>query len=64
MSDDDVLVITGGAGAMGIACAWALADRGHLLLLDLDTEQLELARAPLAAAGASVDTLISGWTAD
>ncbi len=57
MSDKDVLVITGGAGAMGIACARALADRGHLLLLDLDPEQLELARTQLTAAGARADTL-------
>jgi NAD(P)-dependent dehydrogenase (short-subunit alcohol dehydrogenase family) len=32
---DDVLVITGGAGAMGLACARALAARGRLLLLDV-----------------------------
>ena len=48
---DDVLVITGGAGAMGLACARALAARGRLLLLDVPGERLEQARAELAAQG-------------
>jgi len=55
--DDDVLVITGGAGGMGLACARALAGRGSLLLLDLDEEQLDKVRAELSAAGADVETL-------
>ena len=57
MADTDVLVITGGAGGMGLACAWALADRGHLLLVDVDERQLEEARSMLGAQGASVETL-------
>jgi NAD(P)-dependent dehydrogenase (short-subunit alcohol dehydrogenase family) len=57
MADTDVLVITGGAGGMGLACAWALADRGHLLLVDVDEGQLEEARTTLGAQGASVETL-------
>ncbi|QEN12913.1 SDR family oxidoreductase [Mycolicibacterium sp. ELW1] len=57
MAADDVFVITGGAGGMGLACAHALADRGRLLLVDLDEDQLEAARAALAADGASVETL-------
>ena len=57
MPDTDVLVITGGAGGMGLACAWALAGRGHLLLVDVDDAQLEEARSTLGAQGASVDTL-------
>ncbi|MDT5096125.1 MAG: hypothetical protein QOH60_5488 [Mycobacterium sp.] len=57
MADTNVLVITGGAGGMGFACAGALADRGHLLLVDVDEGQLAEARSLLSAQGASVDTL-------
>src|ERR1700739_445086 len=57
MADTDVLVITGGAGGMGLGCACALADRGHLLLVDVDEGQLEAARSMLSARGASVETL-------
>src|ERR1700753_3857140 len=57
MSDTDVLVITGGAGGMGLACAWALADRGHFLLIDVDEGQLAAARSKLSAQGCSVETL-------
>jgi NAD(P)-dependent dehydrogenase (short-subunit alcohol dehydrogenase family) len=44
MAADDVIVITGGAGAMGLACAQALAGRGRLLLLGVADEALEQAR--------------------
>jgi NAD(P)-dependent dehydrogenase (short-subunit alcohol dehydrogenase family) len=57
MADTDVLVITGGAGGMGLACARALADRGHLVLVDVDELQLEEAQSMLSADGASVETL-------
>jgi NAD(P)-dependent dehydrogenase (short-subunit alcohol dehydrogenase family) len=57
MADTDVYVITGGAGGMGLACASTLADRGHLVLVDVDEKQLERARAMLSAEGASVETL-------
>jgi NAD(P)-dependent dehydrogenase (short-subunit alcohol dehydrogenase family) len=57
MADTDVLVITGGAGGMGLASARALAGRGHLLLVDVDEGQLEEARSTLGAQGAGVDTL-------
>jgi NAD(P)-dependent dehydrogenase (short-subunit alcohol dehydrogenase family) len=57
MADTDVLVITGGAGGMGLASARALADRGHLLLVDLDEAQLAAAQSMLSAQGASVDAL-------
>jgi NAD(P)-dependent dehydrogenase (short-subunit alcohol dehydrogenase family) len=57
MADDDVLLITGGAGGMGLACAHVLAGRGHLLLVDVDEGQLEEARSILSAQGAHVDTL-------
>jgi NAD(P)-dependent dehydrogenase (short-subunit alcohol dehydrogenase family) len=57
MADTDVLVITGGAGGMGLACANALVDRGHLLLVDVDGGQLAEAQSTLSAQGAIVDTL-------
>jgi NAD(P)-dependent dehydrogenase (short-subunit alcohol dehydrogenase family) len=57
MAADDVLVITGGAGGMGLACGRALADRGRLLLVDLSEEQLEHARTELNADGVRVETL-------
>src|ERR1700740_3471406 len=57
MADTDVLVITGGAGGMGLASACALADRGRLLLVDVDEGQLEEARSMLSARGASGETL-------
>jgi NAD(P)-dependent dehydrogenase (short-subunit alcohol dehydrogenase family) len=57
MAVDHVLVITGGAGGMGLACARALADRGRLLLVDLREDLLEQARKALVGQGAVVDTL-------
>jgi NAD(P)-dependent dehydrogenase (short-subunit alcohol dehydrogenase family) len=57
MAVDNVLVITGGTGGMGLACARALADRGHLLLVDLREDLLDQARKALGAQGAIVDTL-------
>jgi NAD(P)-dependent dehydrogenase (short-subunit alcohol dehydrogenase family) len=57
MADTDVYVITGGAGGMGLACASTLADRGHLVLVDVDERQLEEARSMLSAQGANVETM-------
>jgi NAD(P)-dependent dehydrogenase (short-subunit alcohol dehydrogenase family) len=57
MAADDVLVITGGAGGMGLACARALAHRGRLLLVDLGEEQLDQARNELDANEVRVETL-------
>jgi NAD(P)-dependent dehydrogenase (short-subunit alcohol dehydrogenase family) len=57
MAVDNVLVITGGTGGMGLACARALADRGRLLLVDLREDLLDQARKALGAQGAVVDTL-------
>jgi NAD(P)-dependent dehydrogenase (short-subunit alcohol dehydrogenase family) len=57
MITDDVLVITGGAGGMGLACARALADRGRLLLVDVREDLLDQARKALGAQGATVETL-------
>src|ERR1700730_4313042 len=57
MSVDRVLVITGGAGGMGLACAHALADRGRLLLVDVREDLLDQARKALTGHGADVETL-------
>jgi NAD(P)-dependent dehydrogenase (short-subunit alcohol dehydrogenase family) len=57
MAVDNVVVITGGAGGMGLASARALADRGRLLLVDLREDLLDQARKALGAQGAVVDTL-------
>ncbi|MDT5243870.1 MAG: hypothetical protein QOD36_1246 [Mycobacterium sp.] len=57
MAIDNILVITGGAGGMGLACARALADRGLLLLVDLREDLLDQACKALGAQGAVVETL-------
>ncbi|HXL62538.1 MAG TPA: SDR family NAD(P)-dependent oxidoreductase, partial [Mycobacterium sp.] len=57
MAIDNILVITGGAGGMGLACARALADRGRLLLVDLREDLMDQARKALGAQGAVVETL-------
>jgi NAD(P)-dependent dehydrogenase (short-subunit alcohol dehydrogenase family) len=57
MAIDNVLVITGGAGGMGLACARALAHRGRLLLVDVREDLLDQARKALGTQGAVVETL-------
>jgi NAD(P)-dependent dehydrogenase (short-subunit alcohol dehydrogenase family) len=57
MSPDDVFVITGGAGGMGLATARALASQGQLLLLDVGEKELGRAGKTLASMGARVETL-------
>jgi NAD(P)-dependent dehydrogenase (short-subunit alcohol dehydrogenase family) len=57
MPSKDVIVITGGAGGMGLACARRLADRATLLLVDLSDEALDQARKGLASEGANIETL-------
>src|ERR1700761_2719513 len=57
MTVDNVLVITGGAGGMGLACARALADRGRLLLVDVREDLLDQASKALSGHGADVQTL-------
>jgi NAD(P)-dependent dehydrogenase (short-subunit alcohol dehydrogenase family) len=54
MAADDVVVITGGAGGMGQACARAV--QGRVLLLDIAAEPLRKAAAALAADGVEVVT--------
>ena len=57
MSSDQVFVITGGAGGMGLASARLLASDGRLLLVDLSEEELGAAGATLRSEGARVDVL-------
>jgi NAD(P)-dependent dehydrogenase (short-subunit alcohol dehydrogenase family) len=49
-----VSVITGGAGGIALACARRLADRGPVLLADLDEARLEAAAATLRGEAAAV----------
>jgi NAD(P)-dependent dehydrogenase (short-subunit alcohol dehydrogenase family) len=55
MSSDEVFLITGAAGGMGLASARVLASQGQLLLVDLGDEQLRAANAILRADGARVE---------
>ena len=64
MAVDNILVITGGAGGMGLACARTLADRGRLLLLDVRGDLLDQARKALGAQGAIVDTQLCDVNGD
>ena len=57
MAIDNILVITGGAGGMGLACARALAHRGRLLLVDVREDLLDQASKALSAEGAAVETV-------
>jgi NAD(P)-dependent dehydrogenase (short-subunit alcohol dehydrogenase family) len=61
MSDDaagraGVVVVTGGAGGMGVACARTLSDLGQLLLTDLDAQALDRAIAALRSDGIEATT--------
>lgn len=60
-----VVVITGGAGGMGAACAQVMAAQGwnDLLLCDIDEGRLEAVAAPLRAAGNNV-AVLAGDIAD
>jgi NAD(P)-dependent dehydrogenase (short-subunit alcohol dehydrogenase family) len=57
MATKDVVVITGGAGGMGVACARRLASVGTLLLVDIGREGLQQARTSLTSSGVDVKTL-------
>jgi NAD(P)-dependent dehydrogenase (short-subunit alcohol dehydrogenase family) len=57
MPAKDVVVITGGTGGMGLACAQRLAGRATLLLVDLSEEALAQTRKGLVSEGADVETL-------
>jgi NAD(P)-dependent dehydrogenase (short-subunit alcohol dehydrogenase family) len=58
------VVITGGAGGMGLAVAAALAPTGPLVLVDVHGERLDAARRALAPAGADVQTIVGDVTRD
>jgi NAD(P)-dependent dehydrogenase (short-subunit alcohol dehydrogenase family) len=57
-----VIVVTGGAGGMGLACARRLGGRGVLLIADVDAERLERAAGQLAAEGMRVKTQVCDVT--
>ena len=52
MAGDDVVVITGAGGGMGLACTEAFAGRGVLVLADVHEDRLAPALAAAEAAGA------------
>jgi 3-oxoacyl-[acyl-carrier protein] reductase len=55
MADIKTIIITGGAGHLGIAVARCLAKPGaHIVLIDRDTQRLEKAHADLASAAATI----------
>jgi NAD(P)-dependent dehydrogenase (short-subunit alcohol dehydrogenase family) len=56
MSQEDVVVITGGAGGMGVECARAMAGAGQILLVDVNQDRLDSVAKDLAGDGISVDT--------
>jgi NAD(P)-dependent dehydrogenase (short-subunit alcohol dehydrogenase family) len=56
------VVVTGGAGGMGVAIAHALAPLGTVILADIDADRLESVRRDLAQAGASVETAVCDVT--
>ncbi|HVV77735.1 MAG TPA: SDR family oxidoreductase [Mycobacteriales bacterium] len=59
---DGVVVITGGAGAMGIACARKLSDADAVVLVDVRAADLAAAARELKATGAPVHTLVCDVT--
>jgi NAD(P)-dependent dehydrogenase (short-subunit alcohol dehydrogenase family) len=56
-TENGAVVITGGAGGMGIEVARAMAGTGDLILADLHTSQLEDARQELATTGQRAHTI-------
>lgn len=57
MSDGKVVVVTGGAGTIGLACAKRFTDH-HVVLVDTSEERLESAAKELGDAGAEVSTKV------
>jgi len=56
-TQNGAIVITGGAGGMGLAVARSLAGSGDLVLADLRVSQLEEARKVLATSGVQAQTI-------
>jgi NAD(P)-dependent dehydrogenase (short-subunit alcohol dehydrogenase family) len=54
---DDVALITGAAGDIGAATTRRLADRGHVILADLDRRAAEERAAELTASGAEASAV-------
>jgi NAD(P)-dependent dehydrogenase (short-subunit alcohol dehydrogenase family) len=57
-----IIVITGGAGGMGVAIAEALASTGDILLADIDQTRLDAARNRLAQIGTDATTIVCDVT--
>ncbi len=56
---DKTIVVTGGAQGLGLEMARMLVAQGsHLALLDMNAEQLDAAKAELAASGVTVRTYV------
>lgn len=63
MADSRIVLITGGAGGIGIATAQAFLDRGdQVVLVDLKEEALENAVQTLGGASDRLDTLVADVT--
>jgi NAD(P)-dependent dehydrogenase (short-subunit alcohol dehydrogenase family) len=61
--DGRVAVVTGGAGAIGLATAEALAESGAIVIItDITTEILDAARVTLLAKGFAVETYLMDVT--
>jgi NAD(P)-dependent dehydrogenase (short-subunit alcohol dehydrogenase family) len=52
---DNLVVITGGAGGIGSACAHAMAGRGKILLADLDSERLHRTASELTSVARDIE---------
>jgi NAD(P)-dependent dehydrogenase (short-subunit alcohol dehydrogenase family) len=59
-----VCVITGGVGAMGLACARAMGGMGLILLADIDENRVHDIGAELAAAGYEIETAVCDVSID
>lgn len=58
MADNRLIVITGGAGGMGLACAEAFKDEGPILLCDVKEEPVNAAAEALRKSGADVQGMV------
>jgi NAD(P)-dependent dehydrogenase (short-subunit alcohol dehydrogenase family) len=59
-----VSVVTGAAGAIGLACARRLADRGIVLLSDVEEERLRSAATELEKGGHRVEIILTDVTSE
>lgn len=59
MTQSNVIVITGGGGGIGLACARLLGKRGTLLISDINPERVKNAINQLRSEGFNVEPIIS-----